>query len=277
MAQGGSAGSGFIYDAAEGYILTNAHVVAGADDISVTFFDGSAQGADLVGAYPDEDVALLRVEDVAGLQAATMGSSNALRVGDDVVAIGNALGLGGQPSVTTGIVSALNRNIDQFSGLIQTDAAINHGNSGGPLLNSEGQVVGINTAVIPDAENLGLALAIDNVLPLVEELRDSEGGVIDTPTLGVQAYPLTGADLSQELMDQFGITEQAGLIVYEVSAGAEEAGLARGDVIREVQGQVTDTLQDLRAVLRQHTAGDTVTVSYDRMGARQQVEVTLTE
>jgi len=276
--QGGGAGSGFVYDAGEGFILTNAHVIAGADDISVTFFDGSATGAELVGAFPDDDVAMLRVEGVDALEAAELGSSAALQVGEDVVAIGNALGFGGKPTVTAGIVSAVNRDIEDFTGLIQTDAAINPGNSGGPLLNSRGQVVGINTAVIQGASNIGFALAIDNILPLIEELREGNGETTaDTPTLGVSLQPLSGVDLPQQFLEEWGITEVAGLFVGEVNpgSGAEAAGLEQGDVIREVDGQVTDTLADLRAILRDHQVGDTVTIAYDRQGERSEVPVTL--
>jgi len=272
-----SAGSGFVYDEVEGFILTNAHVIEGAEEISVTFFDGSAMGAELVGAFPEDDVAMLRVEDVETLVPAELGSSDALRVGEDVVAIGNALGLGGKPTVTAGIVSAVNRTIDVFTGLIQTDAAINPGNSGGPLVNSQGQVVGINTAVIPDASNIGLALAIDNILPLIEDLQEGNGVTEDTPFLGVGTQPLTGTDLAPEVLDEFGITEQAGLIVAEVTAGsgAAEAGLAVGDVIREVDGEVTDTNQALSEIIRAKAIGDVVVVGYDRRSERQEVEVTL--
>jgi putative serine protease PepD len=280
---GQGAGSGFVYDAAEGFILTNAHVIEGAEEISVTFFDGSAMGADLVGAFPDDDVAMLKVQGVDQLVAADLGSSDALQVGEDVVAIGNAYGLGGKPSVTTGIVSALNRSIpdedgDYLENLIQTDAAINPGNSGGPLVNSQGQVVGINTAKLIDASNIGFALAIDNILPLIEDLRDGNGEVTaDTPTLGVQAQPLAGADIPPEALEQFGITEQAGLLIFQVTpgSGAEEAGLQVGDVIREVDGTVTDAIQDLQGLIRSKQIGDTITVAYDRMGEPNEVQVTL--
>ncbi|HEX7131730.1 MAG TPA: trypsin-like peptidase domain-containing protein [Iamia sp.] len=278
------AGSGFVYDATEGFILTNAHVIAGAEEISVTFFDGSAMGAELVGAFPNDDVAMLRVEGVDALVAADLGSSDALRVGEDVVAIGNALGLGGKPTVTTGIVSALNRSIPNEDGeylenLIQTDAAINPGNSGGPLVNSQGQVVGINTAKFDDASNIGFALAIDSILPLIEDLRDGNGEVTaDTPTLGVSVEALAGADIPPEALEQFGITEQAGLIIVAVSpgSGAEQAGLQMGDVIREVDGATTDVDEDLSAIIRAKAIGDTVVVGFDRLGVRDEVEVTLT-
>jgi S1-C subfamily serine protease len=276
------AGSGFVYDA-EGLILTNAHVIEGADEISVTFFDGSASGAELVGSFPDEDVAMIRVEGMDGLEAAVLGSSDALEVGEDVVAIGNALGLGGQPTVTTGIVSALNRSIDDGVGgvltnLIQTDAAINPGNSGGPLLNAQGEVVGINTAKIPDASNIGFALSIDAIRPLIEDLRDGNGDITaDTPFLGVSTLPLNSDDVPQALLDQFNITERRGLIISEVTpeSGAEAAGLEPGDVIREVDGQEIDDNEALGEIIRSKEVGDTISVAYDRMGERAEVTVTL--
>jgi serine protease Do len=139
-------------------------------------------------------------------------------------------------------------------------------------------VVGINTAKLVDASNIGFALAIDNILPLIEDLREGNGDVTaDTPTLGVSAQPLAGADLPPELMDQLGITEQAGLLVYQVTPGssAEEAGIQQGDVIREADGQVTDTTQALQEVIRAKAIGDTLTITLDRMGQRQEAVATL--
>ncbi|HZQ27858.1 MAG TPA: trypsin-like peptidase domain-containing protein, partial [Acidimicrobiales bacterium] len=148
-------GTGIVITA-DGYALTNAHVVANGSQITVRI-PGTTQSrpATLVGADSAHDIALIRITGAGGLTTATLGSSAAVQVGDDVVAIGNALGLGGDPTVTRGIVSALNRTLGNLNGLIQTDAAINPGNSGGPLVNSAGQVVGINTAVAGDAQNIG--------------------------------------------------------------------------------------------------------------------------
>ncbi|MDX1621613.1 MAG: trypsin-like peptidase domain-containing protein [Nitriliruptorales bacterium] len=161
----GSAGTGVVVSAEEGMIVTNAHVVEDADTISVTFLDGSQQVAHVVGVLPLDDLALLQVSRTEGLVAAELGDSSSLEVGDPVVAIGNALGLGNKPTVTAGIVSAIGRDIDvpgiHLRDLIQTDAAVNHGNSGGPLVNADGQVVGINTVVAEGAENIGFAIPID--------------------------------------------------------------------------------------------------------------------
>jgi serine protease Do len=173
------AGTGVILTS-DGEVLTNAHVVEGATSIEVTLAgETQARRADLVGIDPGNDLALLRVRGATGLPTAELGSSSALRVGDHVVAIGNALALDGGLTVTDGIVSALNRTISDrtihLEDLIQTDAAINPGNSGGPLVNAAGQVVGINTVVAGDAQNIGFALAIDRAKPVIEQLRSGLG------------------------------------------------------------------------------------------------------
>lgn len=169
------AGTGVILTS-DGEVLTNAHVVDGATSIEVTLSgESQARRADLVGIDSTNDLALLKIRGASNLPTAELGSSAALRVGDDVVAIGNALALDGGLTVTDGIVSAVNRTISDrtihLEGLIQTDAAINSGNSGGPLVNGAGQVVGINTVVAGDAQNIGFAIAIDQAKPVIEQLR----------------------------------------------------------------------------------------------------------
>jgi S1-C subfamily serine protease len=277
------AGTGFVIDE-EGLILTNAHVILGADEISVTFFDGSVLGAELVGSFPGEDVAMIRVEGRDDLRAAVLRQSSDLDVGDDVVAIGNALNLGGQPSVTTGIVSALDRSIRapgiSLDNLIQTDAAINPGNSGGPLFNSAGEVVGINTAKIPDASNIGFALSIDSVKPLIEDLRAGNGEINpDQAFLGVSVTPVDSPDLPPELLEEYGITSMEGVIVTAVTpdSGAANAGLAEGDVLLEIANQTIDSDAALAEVVRAQQPGDVVTVVYERRGERAEADVTLTQ
>ncbi|HEX4901737.1 MAG TPA: trypsin-like peptidase domain-containing protein, partial [Acidimicrobiales bacterium] len=168
------AGSGIVLTA-DGLVLTNAHVIAGLNEIQVGLFGGERAPATLVGSFPEADVALIQVEGRDDLVPATLGSSAELDVGQEVIAIGNALNLGGRPTVTRGIVSALGRSLSAegitLSNLIQTDAAINPGNSGGPLVDAAGQVVGVNTAIIGDAQNIGFSIAIDTVKPLIEEIR----------------------------------------------------------------------------------------------------------
>ncbi len=173
--QGTGAGSGLVIST-DGLVLTNDHVVSGASNIKVTLSDGTTLDASVLGSDSAHDIALLQLEGGTGLTAATLGSSDALRVGDDVVAIGNALDLEGTPTVTKGIVSAKDRSLSSTDGttldhLIQTDAAINSGNSGGPLLDMTGAVVGINTAIIQDSENLGFSISIDSIKPLIDGLR----------------------------------------------------------------------------------------------------------
>ena len=173
--QGSGAGSGVIISS-NGLVLTNAHVVANATNLKVTLSDGSKYDATVLGSDTTQDIALVQLQGASNLPAATLGSSSALQVGDGVVAIGNALDLDGSLTVTSGIVSAKNRSLTNsdnstLANLIQTDAAINSGNSGGPLLDMNGEVVGINTATIQNSQNLGFSIAIDSVKPLIESLQ----------------------------------------------------------------------------------------------------------
>jgi S1-C subfamily serine protease len=179
-----AAGSGVVVSS-DGYIVTNAHVVAMTDQygralrngsVTVRLSDGTERPATVVGSSVQNDIALIKVANTSGLTTAVIGDSGQLSVGDDVVAIGNALDLGDTPSVTKGIVSATDRTLQEdasttLKGLIQTDAAINHGNSGGALVNAEGQVIGINSAGIPSAQNIGFAIASNTFKPLIEQLK----------------------------------------------------------------------------------------------------------
>ena len=171
--QGTAAGSGVIIST-DGIVLTNAHVVSGASQVNVTLNNGTKYVASVLGSDTASDIALLRISGASDLQAATLGSSSASLVGDDVVAIGNALDLGGKLTVTRGIISAVERTLSDstttLEHLIQTDAAINSGNSGGPLLNAQGEVIGINTAIIQNSENVGFAIAIDSIRDLITRL-----------------------------------------------------------------------------------------------------------
>ena len=174
--QGSGAGSGVIISS-DGLVLTNAHVVENATNVKVTLSDGSKYDATIIGSDATQDIALVQLQGASNLPAATLGSSSDLQVGDGVVAIGNALDLDGSLTVTSGIVSAKNRSLSNsdnttLANLIQTDAAINSGNSGGPLLNMAGEVVGINTAIIQDSQNLGFSIAIDSVKPLITSLQN---------------------------------------------------------------------------------------------------------
>jgi S1-C subfamily serine protease len=275
------AGSGVVIGA-DGLILTNAHVIADADTIEVTFFDGTIKTAVVVGTFPDDDIAIVNAADISGLQPADLGSSADLRVGDDVVAIGNALDLGSTPSVTKGIVSAKDRTIEdsfiRLENLIQTDAAINPGNSGGPLVNAAGQVVGINTAIIDNAQNIGFAISIDVVRPLIDRALDGDADLSpDTAFLGVTSISLTNLDPS--VQDEFGVSVPAGAFVQDVVPGspAAEAGIARGDVVTEIAGEAITSAEDVARVVRSRRPGDLVTVVVQREGGARPFEIELVE
>jgi len=271
---GQAAGSGIVLTR-DGVVLTNAHVIDGAQTIELDLADGRTVEARLLGSVPDADVAVLQAEDLTEpMTPAELGSSDSLQVGDAVVAIGNALNLGEAPSVTTGIVSALNRSISAPGGkvldnLIQTDAAINPGNSGGPLVNAHGQVVGINTAIVADAQNIGFALAIDEVRPLVDDLEAGRPVQQVRPLLGVETLDVGSVDPS--ILSRFGVTSSSGAFVQTVNpqTAAASIGLRQGDVIVAVDGRRIRTAADVGVAVRAKKPGDTVTVTWERDGERQ--------
>jgi putative serine protease PepD len=277
-AQGGvfeGAGTGVVLSA-DGLIMTNAHVIAQSDGITVRTFDGAEYDATLVGSEPSNDLAVIRVEGGDDLVPAELGSSDALLVGEPVIAIGNALNLGGQPSVTTGIVSAVNRTIDgpdgRLADLIQTDAAINPGNSGGPLVDSTGAVVGINTAIIEDSQNIGFSIAIDSAKPVIEDLQQGNGEITpDTPRLGVTTVPVDS--VAEEVREQFDIETDDGAFVVEVvpDSGAAAAGIEQGDVIVAVDGEEITSNEQLGDAVRDHEAGDSIEITFERGGEEQTV------
>ena len=268
----GGAGSGWLISA-DGEVLTNAHVVDGATSIQVAVNgEDETRTADLVGVDEELDLALVKIRDASGLPTATLGSSADLQVGDSVVAIGNALDLGATPSVTEGIVSALNRTIEApgetLTGLIQTDAAINPGNSGGPLVDAQGRVVGMNTAVAGDAQNIGFAIPIDAIKARIASLREQSGSrAPSAPAAG-------GAFLGVSVADA---PTRDGAVVQQVVAGspADRAGLETGDVIVELDGDEVSSSSDVVRIVRSHDEGDRVTVAYERDGDRRTAEVTL--
>ncbi|MDE0804665.1 MAG: trypsin-like peptidase domain-containing protein, partial [Acidimicrobiales bacterium] len=209
-----------------------------------------------------------------------LGSSDALQVGSEVIAIGNALNLGGRPTVTLGIVSALNRRLEaegiSLEGLIQTDAAINPGNSGGPLVNAAGQVVGVNTAIIGDAQSIGFAIAIDQVKPLIEEIRAGGGEVRgDQPFLGVNTTDV--ATEAPALLEENDVTVDEGAYVRSVVAdsGAEEAGVRAGDVIVAIDGTATPDSASIGAVVRASDVDDVITLTIRRGDETLELDATL--
>ncbi|PLS74996.1 MAG: peptidase A2 [Actinobacteria bacterium] len=273
------AGTGMLLSA-EGDILTNAHVVGGASTIKVTLFgEKEARDADLRGINPDADVAVIRLRDTSGLggRPVKLGSSQELEVGDDVVAIGNALALPGGPTVTTGIVSAVERSIDagneQLSNLVQTDAPINPGNSGGPLVNAEGEVIGMNTAVVRQelAQNIGFAIAIDTIKPMLDQLTTGEA-FAPQGFLGVSTVTLTA-----EIREQLDFAADEGAVVADVVPGspADEAGLQRNDVITRIGDVDIATNVDVQKAVRSKKPGDKVAMVWMRGDQERRGEATL--
>lgn len=278
------AGSGFIYDPA-GYIVTNNHVVEGAEKLTVTLPppDGRTFDAQLVGRDPQTDLAVLKING-SNLPTVPLGRSADLRVGDWVVAIGNALALEGGPTVTAGVVSALGRDEQVPSGangrpgpvlydLIQTDAAINPGNSGGPLVNLRGEVVGVNTLGATSAQGIGFAVSIDGAKGIVESLR-ANGRV-------VRAYMgIGGRSVTQAVAVANGLPRTDGVYVSEVVAGSPAAagGIQQGDIIIALDAVPVKSLKDLQGALTTtFKPGATVAVKVARAGGNATVPVTLGE
>ena len=258
-----SLGSGVIIDSDEGYIVTNHHVVGKADKITVHLEDGREFEAKVVGSDSDTDVAVIQVE-AGNLNALKLGNSDALQVGDFVVAIGNPFGLG--HTVTSGIVSALGRsglNIEEYENFIQTDASINPGNSGGALVNLRGELIGINTAIIGRAGNVGIGFAIpvNMVNGLVTQLV--KYGEVKRGQLGVYIQ-----DLTSDLADALDLGNRTGALVTEVIPGtaADDAGLQSGDLITEVNGKKIKGAASLRNTVGLLRVGSELDINYVREG-----------
>ncbi len=267
-------GSGVIIDADNGYVVTNNHVIDSATEILVTLKDGRQFDATVVGTDKRSDVALLKIKDGEDLTEIPIGKSSALRVGDFVVAIGNPFGLG--QTVTSGIVSALDRSglgIEEVENFIQTDAAINSGNSGGALVTLDGKLVGINTAILgPNGGNIGIGFAIpsDMMQALVAQLV--EFGEVRRGVLGVR-----GRDLNHEIAKALDLKVSQGAFVSEVVEGsaAAEAGIQSGDVIIAVNNDRIRTFADLIARVGTVGAGNEIEVTVLREGKERKLDVTL--
>lgn len=265
-------GSGFIISE-DGQIVTNHHVVAGAETVTVKLADGRSFDAEVVGSDAMTDIALLKVKADVDLPKVDFGTSKTLRVGDEVVAVGNPFGLGG--TVTSGIVSALSRDIQAgpFDDFIQTDAAINRGNSGGPLFNNDGEVVGVNTAILsPGGGSVGIGFSVpsDLVQTIVADLADD--GLVERGWLGVQIRQMT-----PEVANVLGYDEPRGAVIEAISedSPAAKAGLKKGDIILSFGNTEIDDLRDLtRAVAT--TSPETATeVVVLRKGAETTLDVTV--
>jgi S1-C subfamily serine protease len=282
-------GSGFVFDS-DGHIVTNDHVVEGAEAASVRFWDGSTYDATIVGTDPSTDLAVIKVDAPSSmLVPLTLGDSTQLSVGEGVVALGSPFGLEG--TVTSGIVSALNREMTSpnnftISNSIQTDAAINHGNSGGPLVNAAGEVIGVNTQIKSESggsDGIGFAIPSSTVASIVPQIVSS--GSVEHAYLGVAV-----ATLSQSVADELGVP--AGAMVTEVRQGtpAADSGLRAangsamvdgesfptgGDVITAVDDTAVTSSADLQTAIDAKRPGDTVTITYTRDGTSKTVEVSL--
>lgn len=259
-----SLGSGFVVDAENGYIVTNYHVIRDAEEIRVTLHDDTTLEADIVGHDEKTDIAVLKVETETALSEVIFGDSDNMRVGDWVLAIGNPFGLGG--TVTTGIISARQRDINSgpYDDYIQTDASINRGNSGGPMFDLNGHVIGINTAIFsPSGGSVGIGFAIPSSLarPVINQLI--EYGRTRRGWLGVRIQSVT-----DEIAEGLGLDGEQGALVASVTetGPAEEAGLKAGDVILKFDGKNIDTMRNLPRIVAETKIGDEVEVEYWRNG-----------
>ena len=282
--EGEGLGSGVIYRE-DGYIVTNDHVVRGGSDIEVSFADGTTEPAEIVGADPDTEIAVLRV-DRNDLPAASFATDEPPLVGQLAVAIGSPAGF--EATVTSGIVSAVGREFPPellggdgtaqraLSDLIQTDAAISPGNSGGALTDRDGDIIGINVAYLPPSDtgavNLGFAVPSDTAVSVADQLIET--GEVTTPRLGVGT-----ADLTPEVAERFDLRVDSGALVrtVEPGGGAREAGVRRGDVITNLGGADIESYGDLLGALRDQRPGDTVELTVVRGGGEQTLDVTLGE
>ena len=268
-----ASGSGVIIDS-KGYIITNNHVVQGAQSLQVIFSDGSKSPATIVGADSFADIAVLKVDGKIPA-VAQLGDSKTLQPGQVAIAIGSPLG-DFRGTVTVGVISAVNRTVDQMQDLIQTDAAINNGNSGGPLLNTVGEVIGINTLVVRStnsgnvAEGLGFAIPSNQVREISAMLIN--GIKVEHPYVGISYQ-----QVDPQIAAAMNLDKVQGVVVMSVIARspASRAGLQENDVVMTLDGQTIDADHTLQSILRSHKVGETVTLSVLRSGREIQVQVTL--
>jgi S1-C subfamily serine protease len=288
--QSTATGSGFLVDN-DGHILTNAHVVEGAKRVDVRLGDGDSQQAQIVGTDPSTDIALLKIDNTEGAHPLPLGDSSRVQVGDPVVAIGNPFGL--DRTVTTGIVSALQRQIQapngfSISDVIQTDAAINPGNSGGPLIDGAGQVIGINSQIESQSggnEGVGFAVPIKTAADVVSQLEN--GGEVQRAYLG-----LSGGDITPSIAQALNLPVQQGVLIEQVLNGgpADDAGVKGatgqatvggqtvpigGDIITKVDGKQVSGMDDVISVVNEHKPGDELTLTVWRDGQQRDVTVKL--
>jgi serine protease Do len=266
-------GSGVIIDE-RCHVLTNNHVIEEARRLKITLTDGRAFNGRVIGTDEATDLAVIKLDSTETLPFAALGNSDDLKIGQIVIAIGNPFGLTGGPTVTSGIVSSLNRKIQFDKGileLIQTDAAINPGNSGGPLLNTNGEVIAINTAKMPYAHGIGFAVPINIARSVMNELIQN-GRVINRPWIGISYVKIT-----RQLAQYYRLPTTEGVLIANVESHspADYAGLRKGDIIEAVDGRIIDNTVEISLNLRKKNVSDKLTMSVNRYGRRFEVPIQL--
>jgi S1-C subfamily serine protease len=265
-------GSGFIFDE-RGYILTNNHVIENAERIAVTLTDGRVFEGELVGASRSSDVAIIKING-DNLTAAELGDSDKIRAGQRAFAIGNPFGLTGGPTVTSGVVSAVNRTIHSnegmFKDLVQTDAAINPGNSGGPLIDIEGRVIAINTAIIPFAQGIGFAIPINVARAVAGDIIVH--GATTRPWLGI-----TGINITPEVAEHYELPVDRGVLVADVEpdSPADKTRIGRNDIILEFDGKRINDAEGLQDALERRKPGDKAELTIMRNSKETRLKVVL--
>ena len=265
-------GSGIVVSGS-GYIVTNNHVIQDSENVTVRLQDGTETEGFVIGGDEATDIALVKIEK-RGLKHAELGDSDSVKVGQIVLAVGNALGLPGDPTVSMGVVGAVGRPMPWadfiFEGLIQTDAAINPGNSGGPLVDLSGNVIGINTAMIPFAQGMGFSIPSNTVKRVMEQVL--EHGMVLRPYIGI-----SGVSVDREVSQRLGMKSTGGVLVVRVSQAspAYYAGIRRGDVITSANEKKITNIRDLLEELSRHKPGETISITATRSGRMMEAKVRL--
>jgi serine protease Do len=266
-------GSGIIVDG-KGFILTNNHVVRDAQKLRITLKDGNVFNGVVVGTDEVTDLAVIRVDSKEALPFARLGNSDQLKIGEIVIAIGNPFGLTGGPTVTAGIVSALNRSLQFESGaleLIQTDAAINPGNSGGPLVNTNGEVIGINTAKMPYAQGIGFAVPVNTARVIVRDLMES-GRITSRPWIGIATIKIT-----KQLAQYYRLPTDDGVLIAQVESQspADYADLRKGDIVEAIDGKKISDPSQMSSNIRKRNINEKIIMTINRYGRRFDCQIQL--
>ncbi len=266
-------GSGVIIDK-KGYILTNNHVIERADKLRITTTDGNVFDGIVMGTDKLTDLAVIRIESKEALPFAELGNSDELRIGQIAIAIGNPFGLGGGPTVTAGIISALSRKLQFENGileLVQTDASINPGNSGGPLINTNGEIIAISTAKIPYAQGIGFAIPINVAKTILTDLIEN-GRVTNRPWIGISTLKIT-----RQLAKYYGLPTEEGALIAEVQSNspADYSDLRKGDIIESLDGKTINDPLQVSSNIRKKNVKDKVVVRINRYGRRFDNEIQL--